>query len=98
MKIVRVMSTAVWVFAIIVLMIETPFGIWRLGLLPAPIVYLAAAIGAVGACPILAELLRARQAGRRRVAERERVLRAVVDNPIRPSEHPSPRRVSPNDR
>ena len=98
MKNVRRTGIVVWLFAIIVLVIETPFGIWRLGLLPAPIVYVAAAIGAVGAWPIVAELFRARQVGHKRVAERERALRSAVDSPMRTSEHLSSRRVSPNDR
>ena len=92
MKIARVVGTVVWVFAIVVLAVATEFDIWRGGLLPAPVLYLAAAIGAIGAWPIVRELGRAHQAGRRRVAERERALRARVDNPLPPggvSESPS---------
>jgi hypothetical protein len=89
----------VWALALILLVLETPFGPIRLGILPDSLFYLAIAIAAAGSWPIVAELIRARRDGKRRVAERQRDLRIDVDSPMLPqAEATPPPHASPNER
>ena len=68
--------------AVILVVVEMPFGPWRLGIIPDRLYYPAVLVVALATWPVFAELLRARRDGQRRFVERARTLQAAVDSPL----------------